>query len=261
MTSPKPIKLLITDVDGCLIQGEKAPYDLDALAAIRELNQAAAHDPTIPAVTICSGRPYPYVEAMLKLVDGHLPAVFEHGCGLYYPARELRHECAYHPQALRSPDQRSQLEALVARIEQETGAGRQCAKGALVTFFPPPDHSPAAFATYVADTIAQAGLPLEVGHTMTSVDVAPLGIDKLVGVEWLLQELRGEGWEIAMDQVAAVGDSPSDLCVLQPAGLSAAPANADAVVRAAVDYVSPERYTRGVLDVLQRAVALNRAIA
>lgn len=62
------IKLLLTDIDGCLIAGEQAPYDCEALAAIRELNRAATPHNAIPYITICSGRPYPYVEAMIKLV-------------------------------------------------------------------------------------------------------------------------------------------------------------------------------------------------
>jgi len=60
------IKLFVTDIDGCL--GEPyTPYDLDGLATLRRY----AHDagpPTAPsatpAVSICSGRPYPYVEAL-----------------------------------------------------------------------------------------------------------------------------------------------------------------------------------------------------
>lgn len=253
------LKLVVTDVDGCLIEGEKAPYDFEALAALRELNQAATPTNAIPYVTLCSGRPYPYVEAMIKLIGGRLPGIFEHGCGLYFPQRELRHECVYHPRALLAEEQRQQWEALVRRIVEETGAGRQCAKAALVTFFPPPDWPTAAFAEYVAAQIAEAGLPLGVGHTVTSVDVMPQGINKFSGLQWLLDELRAEGWEIDLVQVVAVGDSPSDRCFMEPAGFSAAPANAHPQVKAIADYVSPQPYTRGLLDIIRQVVRINEA--
>jgi hydroxymethylpyrimidine pyrophosphatase-like HAD family hydrolase len=186
-----------------------------------------------------------------------LPGIFEHGCGLYFPQRELRHGCVYHPAALRAGPVRQRWEELAARITAETGAGRQCAKGALVTFFPPAGKPAAALAEYVAGLVAEAGLPLTVGHTFTSVDVTPQGIDKGSGLRWLLDELRLEGWDIDLAQVAAVGDSPSDICFMEIAGFSAAPANAAPPVQAMAAYISPQPHTRGVLDILQRVIARN----
>ncbi|MEA3334896.1 MAG: HAD hydrolase family protein [Chloroflexota bacterium] len=245
-----PIKLIVIDIDGCLIEGEKAPYDFKALAAIRELNRKASPTNTIPQATICSGRPYPYVEAMLKMIDGQLPAIFEHGCGLYFPQRELGRECVYHPAARLEEPQRQQWHNLAERIVQETGAGRQCGKEALVTFFPPNDVTVPVFAEYVASQVCEAGLPLKVGHTASSVDVTPLAVDKGTGLLWLLSELRNEGWNGSLDQVAGIGDSPSDICFLELAAVAAAPANAADPVLEMVDYVSPWPFTRGVLDIM-----------
>lgn len=255
-----PIKLFITDIDGCLIEGEKAGYDFAALAAIRELNRNAAADPAIPQVTICSGRPYPYVEAMLKLIDSPLPGIFEHGCGLYFPTRELRHECAYHPQAVLAGADQQRWNELVQRILRETGAGQQCAKRAIVTFFPPEGEPPAELARFVAGLIAEAGLPLQAGHTAASVDVTPNGINKATGLRWLLDELAGEGWPLTLDEVASVGDSPSDICFMEVTAFSAAPANAAQSVLRMANYVSPQRYTRGVLDILERVIGRNRRL-
>lgn len=254
------LKLLVTDIDGCLIEGEKTGYDFEGLAAIRELNRRAARDPAIPRVTICSGRPYPYVEAMLKLVDSRLPGIFEHGCGLYSPTSELRHECAYHPQTVLSDAEQQRWNALVQRILRETGAGQQCAKRAIVTFFPPEGEPPADLARFVAGLIAEAGLPLQTGHTATSVDVTPNGINKAAGLRWLLEQLAGDGWPLTLEETAAIGDSRSDICFMEIAGFSAAPANAAEPVKAIASYVSPQRYTRGVLDILERVIERNRRL-
>ena len=83
--SPHPLQLIVLDSDGVLTDGEAQPCDLPLLAELMRLNQAARRDPTLPAITICSGRPAPYVDALLQAIDGHVPAVFEAGAGLYVP--------------------------------------------------------------------------------------------------------------------------------------------------------------------------------
>lgn len=80
------IRLLVFDVDGVLTRGEAKALDLGLLAELAELNRAARADPARPAATLCTGRPAPYVEALLQAIDGRLPAVYENGCGLYLPA-------------------------------------------------------------------------------------------------------------------------------------------------------------------------------
>jgi hydroxymethylpyrimidine pyrophosphatase-like HAD family hydrolase len=51
--------------------------------------------------------------------------------------------------------------------------------------------------------------------------------------------------------VLAVGDSDVDLPLLRAAGRAAAPANANAAVKAAADYVSAYATTGGVRDILR----------
>ena len=64
--------------------------------------------------------------------------------------------------------------------------------------------------------------------------------DKLTGYEQIVRE---NGFEEAA--VAYMGDDLLDLPVLKRAGLSAAPADAAAEVRASVDWVSPSPGGRG----------------
>ena len=81
----KPIRLIVFDIDGVLTNGEAEPLDLDLFAPLAEMNRVACLDSSKPAVTVCTGRPAPYVEAILQAIDGHIPAVFENGAGLYVP--------------------------------------------------------------------------------------------------------------------------------------------------------------------------------
>ena len=62
------IKLFVADIDGCVAM----PYEPWDLQAMQQLASYAQHAPTVdragphPAVSLCSGRPYPYVEAVTQ---------------------------------------------------------------------------------------------------------------------------------------------------------------------------------------------------
>ncbi|MDZ7690977.1 MAG: hypothetical protein U5K69_07540 [Balneolaceae bacterium] len=75
------IKLFVTDLDGCISMPFQTP-DWERITKIRELNRLSTDDHTIPPLTICSGRPYPYVEAVAQWLDVRLPVIFESG-GMY----------------------------------------------------------------------------------------------------------------------------------------------------------------------------------
>ena len=79
------IRLIVADVDGVLSSGEAAPFDFAVLQPLAEVNDRARHEPQHPAVTLCTGRPAPYVEVLMQAIHGFYPAIYEHGAGLYMP--------------------------------------------------------------------------------------------------------------------------------------------------------------------------------
>src|SRR6266568_9038600 len=79
------IRLIVADVDGVLSLGEAAPFDFAVLQRLAEVNDRARHEPQHPAVTLCTGRPAPYVEVLMQAIHGFYPAIYEHGAGLYVP--------------------------------------------------------------------------------------------------------------------------------------------------------------------------------
>jgi hypothetical protein len=79
------IRLIVADVDGVLSSGEAAPFDFAVLQRLAEVNDRARHEPQHPAVTLCTGRPAPYVEVLMQAIHGFYPAIYEHGAGLYMP--------------------------------------------------------------------------------------------------------------------------------------------------------------------------------
>jgi hydroxymethylpyrimidine pyrophosphatase-like HAD family hydrolase len=239
-----PIRLVLFDIDGVLTEGEARPLDLELLAALAAMNRAARANPRHPAVTLCTGRPAPYAEVMLQAIDGHLPAVYENGCGLYVPAH---YRFVAHP--------------LVAGGGRAFAAARERLRTKLVdtgrVFFQPgKEHSLSLFpldGLSAADLLplAQAALgtdgeAVSLVYSFSCLNVVPRGVDKALGVRFLCEQA---GYRL--EEVLGVGDSDVDLEFLAAVGYAAAPANANAAVKAVVDYVSPAPTSHGVRDILR----------
>jgi hydroxymethylpyrimidine pyrophosphatase-like HAD family hydrolase len=90
---------------------------------------------------------------------------------------------------------------------------------------------------------AVVGLPVEIIGNVRKVMVLPRGVTKGTGTRRALRSLGHTN-----GGYAAIGDAENDLDLLERAAISGAVANAEPVVRRAVDYVSRRRYDAGVLE-------------
>lgn len=239
-----PIRLLLFDVDGVLTDGEARPLDLALLGILAEMNRLARADPRRAAVTICTGRPAPYVEVMLQGVDGHLPAIFENGCGLYFP---LGYRFLPHPGLA---DGGRAFAAARERLRSAlVDTGRvffQPGKEYSLSLFPLDGVTVADLLPLATDALGSAVESVNLVYTVSCLNVVPRGLDKGAGLQFLCQQTGYDSSE-----VLAVGDSDVDLPMLAAAGYSAAPANANLAVKALADYVSPLATTAGVRDILR----------
>jgi HAD superfamily hydrolase (TIGR01484 family) len=237
------IRLLVFDIDGVLTDGETRALDLSFLGMLAEMNREGRKNRGLPQVTICTGRPAPYTEAMLQAIDGRLPAVFENGAGLYVP-NGYRFES--HPELGDGSAMRS-----VRRRLEET-----MVRTGVAYFQPGKIHSLSLFATdpsRTRDLRDQAAAALdsllpevELVYSSSCLNVLPRAIDKGQGLR-LLAERTG----YALEEMLGVGDSDVDLPFLSLVGHSAAPANANPTVKGLVDYVSPHPTSAGTRDILR----------
>ncbi len=241
------IRLVVVDIDGCLTPGEAQPWDFEVLRFVADLNRRARSDPAQFAVTLCTGRQEPYVEAMVQAIDGYLPAIYENGCGLYFPQPYRFRE---HPdlttEQLATLDhiRRTLRNTLVAQGVAQLQPGKELT----ATLYPArADISLPQLAQEARRVLADAAPGYTVHAAVSSVEILPDGIDKGAGVRWLARELHLE-----LDEMGGIGDAPGDLTFLTRVGHSAAPANATEEVRRAVQYVSPLANGRGVVDILTR---------
>jgi HAD superfamily hydrolase (TIGR01484 family) len=238
------IKLFVTDIDGCL--GEPyQPYDLEGLATLRrharEAGAPTAEHAT-PAVSICSGRSYPYVEALTQMLDLSVPVLFEAGGGRFDPTAA---------QTTWNPAFTDEVEAKVETVRHwfrtecipGTSLSLDHAKRTQAGVVSPDPEAIVDVTTRTEAFVAEEGLDLRVFSTAVSVDVVPPGITKRSGLAWLADHL-----DVALEEIAYIGDTGSDLEALRAVGISFAPANAEAAVREAVDHVTTGSVLDGTLE-------------
>jgi hypothetical protein len=238
------LRLVVADVDGVLSSGEAAPLDFAVLQCLAEYNDRARHEPTCPAVTLCTGRPAPYVEVLMQAIHGFYPAIYEHGAGLFIPAP---YRFKWHPAF--TPETQARLGQLQTVLHQALVATDlaylQPGKSASLSLFARPGMSLHELSRQTDRLTQEFGGMFRVEAGATCVNIMVRGLDKAAGVRWLARETG-----VPLDVMAGVGDSRGDLKFMRLVGWSGAPANAHASVKRAVHYTSPYENGRGLVDIL-----------
>lgn len=238
-------RLVVSDVEGCVIPGDGRPWPLDALARLAQ-RVADGEAGRGPRLTLCSGRPAQFVEAVGQALGVRLPAVCENGAVILYPERGTVRRLYTAAQARLMERVRRACLRRYGDGGVRVPTGRELA----VSLVPLPGAGPPLdrLLEDAAEALRREGLPVDelwIAASGGAVDIAPRGVDKAAGVSALLAELG-----IAPAEVFAIGDGGNDLPLLRLAGGSGAPANARPDVRAAVDRVASRPYTEGVLELL-----------
>ena len=248
------VRVVLADVDGVITAGEGQPADLPLLARLMDINRTALVDPQVPAVTLCTGRPAPYVEALAQMIGAFLPCIFEHGAGLFYP-RSFQY--VFSP-ALGS-DYAANLANLRGAVEPLLRSGLafvQPGKEASMTLYPLGSASFEALLEAATAAAAPLGGFFTVEPNATAVEVRPRGIDKGTGARWLAEVV-----DVPLAEFAGVGDSATDLPFLRVVGHPAAPANAAPAVRAEVADIASACYAEGLLEIVGRLASANKLLA
>jgi hydroxymethylpyrimidine pyrophosphatase-like HAD family hydrolase len=238
------MKLIVLDVDGVLSQGEAHAFDLTLLKRLAELNHLARHDSQIPAVTLNTGRPSPYVEAIMQTINGWQPAAFESGGGVYFPQ-----QYQFQTTPLLTSQQMITFHNLINEIDQrlvKTGqAYWQPGKTVCFSLFACAPRTMADVINDVREIIGDLSDQFVVTPAVHAINIHPAHINKGSGLEGLA-EVTG----IDPADMGGIGDSAADIDFLRLVGHAAAPANATSETKAVVKYVSPKATADGVHDIL-----------
>mgnify|MGYP006283315845 CR=1 FL=1 len=236
----RPIELFITDIDGCLAEPFEA-LELDRWQELAEKSsRSGPSDPHRPRLTVLSGRPLGYVEAVAQALGCREPALFEAGAGAFDLSDG---RVRWNP-------------ALTEQIERQMQAVRtwlieECIPGTALSFDygkrtqagvigPDPEAVERLFPrveAYVEERFPE----LRVFETDISIDVVPAAITKRQALDWLAEQTG-----IPVERMAYIGDTTGDLEALQAVGRSFAPRNAFEAVREQVSLETEGAYVDGV---------------
>jgi len=244
------IKLFITDLDGCVTDPFVTP-DWKTFSMVRELNLKSHSDLNIPPLTICTGRPMPYAEAMAQILGIRLPFLFESGGGMYDVEKNI---LTWNP-------------ALTKEREDEVVEIKAWAKENLINKFPSsipefakftdigvinPDSKVIYESRDIATEFIVSKYPhFEVHFTEVSVNIILKKANKGQGIKMICEHL---GYKLS--EVAYIGDSSGDIPGLSIVKLPFAPANASIPVKKVAKELAGKS-TDGVLEAYQSIIEYN----
>ncbi len=238
--------LVLCDIDGCLVSEGQHAFDLPSLAKVANHNALAMQRGDRPLVTLCTGRPLPFAEAVSRLIGNlHAPLVGEMGVWLYDPAANIAEMdpaiTAEHRRAVRELAAWADLELGPAGVRQQPG------KNASVTLW----HADTAFLRSLTPRVeaacAKEGWSFRVSMTWFYINCDLTHISKGTGLDRLLKRTG-----LPRERLAGIGDTTSDKCIAERVGFFACPSNAQAAIKEHAHYISPHAEALGVVDILER---------
>ncbi len=256
MTAPQPahrIRLIVADVDGCLSKGSQNPIPLVLVRKLIETNEQSKTDPNVPAVTFCTGRPQPYVECLIQVTHGYMPALCEAGSVFFDP---VTHEVALHPGF--GTDERKTVARLHEILEREM-LGPQIVpepgKVTHVTLLLTPPLRPLDLQAKAESIARRFGDTFDIEYTRSCIHYLFRHLNKGTGVEWLAAHTG-----IPLCGMAGVGDASPDIPFLAMVGRSCAPANAFDSVKRICTFVSDRDDADATIEFIDRVIAENRTL-
>jgi hydroxymethylpyrimidine pyrophosphatase-like HAD family hydrolase len=241
---PRRFDAIICDIDGCLAPESVAPLDASALAAIAGHNRRAIESGDRPVLTLCSGRPQPFVECLCRLLNNTaVPCIAEMGVWVFDPRDQ-----GFHLDPAITPGHLAAVREATRWIERELlprGVVIQPGKTASISLWHADTPTLWTYKPLLADTFAREGWPLRVSSTVAWINCDLGHVNKDTGIARVLA-MTG----LSRDRLAGIGDTLGDLAIRRSVAWFGCPSNAVRELRKQADYVSPRPEVEGVLDML-----------
>ena len=245
-------KLFVLDLDGCVTHPFITP-DWESITRIRELNILSRTDKTIPPISICTGRPYAYAEAVAQWLDIQHPIIFESGGGVYYPNDQcLEFAPAFYEHFEKVQEMKQWIEHLVETKYPDV----------LIEFTKKTDaglvHSDVSkileMYELACDYVHKNYKDFEVHRTDVSVNIILKECSKGSGITWL-----SELTDISLDEIAYIGDSSGDISALKVVGTPFTPSNGAPALDSFAKRLKGET-SFGVLEAYEELISNNRKV-
>jgi hydroxymethylpyrimidine pyrophosphatase-like HAD family hydrolase len=237
---------VICDIDGCLSPESHAPINISGLSKLAEHNRLAIQHRDRPIVTLCSGRPIGFVECLCRLVHNTLiPCIGENGVWLWRPA-DNSFEC---DPAITDEHLEVVHEArkLLRSLYQTSGVIQQPGKSASVALYHPDTSYLRSIVPAIAEAFQQRGWPIRVSMTWLYINCDLQHVNKATAIDRMVAQTG-----IRPERTAGIGDTMGDRFIAERVSWFGCPANSEAEITKAANYVSPHDEVEGVLDILNQ---------
>ena len=225
IVSPKKVLplLIVADAEGCITPPHRTEVDLRKFQRLRAYCEFVKSEAgqEFPPLLIYTGRPQGYVEMLaqaLSVVDGplDLPFVIENGAALYFPVSKKTIPIINHKQQRLNEQIRNLLVEKLPQNEFEP-------KTYMTTINALPGQHIDKLRQEVIHILKDTDVldSLAINSTASAVDITPKNINKCVGLKEVIKEyhnLRPDTRSRDLDAIVGIGDSTSDLCVLEEVG-------------------------------------------
>lgn len=246
------IKLIILDIDECVTPYYLDHIDLESMAKLQKYCLKMHKDKNLPLVVLNSGRQVPYGELVVQSLGifSDCPSVMESGCILYYS--NVR-RTVLNPNISEKTIKVFQKINPIIQGLVNNGANKEIGKELCISLNPPENVEIESFFGEVSSELHNFSKWLSITHSKTAVDITPRGINKGSAIE-----IFEEKTSFSREEMLAIGDSNSDLDVMDYTGFAACPSNANENVKRMVflkgGHVSPYPETKGVVDILETLI-------
>ncbi len=231
------IKTLILDIDGTLTIDRKSPIlSIEALSAIRKLVMKKSH----VNVGLATGNAHIVAYALgkyigLKVEKG--PIISENGCILWFDGKEYR---------LGDENYTRQVyELILKEFSRYVKPSYQSAYRKIDHAFYIIHDNPEEIIKKIIEYLEEKSYLkyVDIKFSGYAGHVIPKGVDKGLAIK-KYSELSG----ISLDEIAAIGDSETDISMIRIAGLGVAVSNASEELKKVAKYVTREPSGRGVAE-------------
>ena len=236
--------LVICDIDGCLSPESHAPLNDAALGQLADHNRLAVEQRDRPLVTLCSGRPIPFVECLCRLLQNTVvPCIGENGVWVWRPTdNSLECDPAISEDHLEVVHEARKL---LRSLYHAQGVVQQPGKTASVALYHPEPDFLRSIMPSIEEAFRNRGWPLRVSMTWFYINCDLEHVNKGTAIDRLLRETG-----IDPQRTAGIGDTMGDRFIAERVAWFGCPANAEPEIQGRANVVSSQTEVAGVLDLI-----------
>jgi len=237
---------VICDIDGCLAPESSTPIDAAGLARIAEHNRGAQEVGDRPVVTLCSGRPEPFVEAICRTIGNRtLPAIAENGVWLFHPeSNGWDMDPAITGEHLRAVQEAREW---AERELGPLGVTQQAGKAASLSLYHPDATLLRGLEGRVRAGFERRGWPMRVSMTWFYINCDLTHVSKATALDRLMKQTG-----LTRERLAGIGDTVGDAFIADRVSFFACPGNASDAIKPRAHYIAKAREIAGVIEILER---------